>query len=101
MFSLYCVGKPFYNVLLQGQFFHGIDYEISNVHKTDNPNKPDATMKVKNKLLTVTRGLQRDYRKDPKNGIKIPCWFVHFNGEGLIDGTHTDYIVPDIFSIAY
>ncbi|KAG9483686.1 hypothetical protein GDO78_009550 [Eleutherodactylus coqui] len=40
---------------LLGQFFHGIDYEISNVHKTDNPDKPDATMKVKNKLLTVTR----------------------------------------------
>ncbi|XP_066452540.1 inter-alpha-trypsin inhibitor heavy chain H3-like [Eleutherodactylus coqui] len=85
---------------LLGQFFHGIDYEISNVHKTDNPDKPDATMKVKNKLLTVTRGGKRDYRSDPKNGIKIPCWFVHFNGEGLIDGTHTDYIVPDIFSIA-
>ncbi|XP_075689917.1 inter-alpha-trypsin inhibitor heavy chain H3-like [Rhinoderma darwinii] len=85
---------------LLGQFFHGINYEISNVHKTDNLDKPDATMKVKNKLLTVTRGVQRDYRKDPKNGIKIPCWFVHFNGEGLIDGTHTDYIVPHIFSIA-
>ncbi|XP_069823203.1 inter-alpha-trypsin inhibitor heavy chain H3-like isoform X2 [Dendropsophus ebraccatus] len=86
---------------LLGQFFHGIDYEISNVHKTDNPYKPDATMKVKNKLLTVTRGVQRDYRKDLRNGIKIPCWFVHFNGKGLIDGTHTDYIVPDIFSISY
>ncbi|KAM4022293.1 LOW QUALITY PROTEIN: inter-alpha-trypsin inhibitor heavy chain H3-like [Anomaloglossus baeobatrachus] len=86
---------------LLGQFFHGINYEISNVHKTDNPDKPDATMKVKNKLLTVTRGVQKDYRKDPKNGINVPCWFVHFNGEGLIDGSHTDYIVPDIFSIAY
>ncbi|XP_073430405.1 inter-alpha-trypsin inhibitor heavy chain H3-like [Dendrobates tinctorius] len=86
---------------LLGQFFHGIDFEISNVHKTDNPDKPDATMKVKNKLLTVTRGVQKDYRKDYKNGIKVPCWFVHFNGEGLIDGTHADYIVPDIFSIAY
>ncbi|XP_040262785.1 inter-alpha-trypsin inhibitor heavy chain H3-like [Bufo bufo] len=86
---------------LLGQFFHGISYEISSVHKTDNPDKPDATMKLKNKLLTVTRGVQRDYRKDHKNGMGIPCWFVHFNGEGLIDGTHTDYIVPDIFSIAY
>ncbi|XP_056380156.1 inter-alpha-trypsin inhibitor heavy chain H3-like isoform X2 [Hyla sarda] len=83
---------------LLGQFFHGINYEISNVNKTDNPDKPDATMKVKNKLLTVTRGAQKDYRKDHKNGIKIPCWFVHNNGKGLIDGTHTDYIVPDIFS---
>ncbi|XP_075177845.1 inter-alpha-trypsin inhibitor heavy chain H3-like isoform X2 [Anomaloglossus baeobatrachus] len=86
---------------LLGQFFHGISYEISNVHETDNPDKPDATMKVKNKLLTVTRGVQRDYRKDHKNGNNVPCWFVHFNGEGLIDGSHTDYIVPHIFSIAY
>ncbi|XP_075142842.1 inter-alpha-trypsin inhibitor heavy chain H3-like [Leptodactylus fuscus] len=86
---------------LLGQFFHGISYEISNVHQTDNPDKPDATMKVKNKLLTVTRGVQRNYQTDHKNGMKIPCWFVHFNGKGLIDGTHTDYIVPDIFSIAY
>ncbi|XP_056380196.1 inter-alpha-trypsin inhibitor heavy chain H3-like [Hyla sarda] len=82
---------------LLGQFFHGIKYKIYNVHKTDNPEKPDATMKVKNKLLTVTRGVQRDYQKD----FRIPCWFVHYNGEGLIDGTHTDYIVPDIFSISY
>ncbi|XP_063796687.1 inter-alpha-trypsin inhibitor heavy chain H3-like isoform X3 [Pseudophryne corroboree] len=85
---------------LLGQFFHGINYEISNIHKTDNPEKPDATMKVKNKLLTVTRGVQSDYRKDPRNGSKVPCWFIHSNGEGLIDGSQKDYIVPDIFSIA-
>ncbi|XP_075458296.1 inter-alpha-trypsin inhibitor heavy chain H3-like [Ascaphus truei] len=84
---------------LLGQFFHGIDYEISNVHKTSDPAKPDALMRVKNNLLTVTRGVQKDYRKDPKNGTKIPCWFVHYNGQGLIDGNHTDYIVPNIFSV--
>ncbi|XP_069824044.1 inter-alpha-trypsin inhibitor heavy chain H3-like [Dendropsophus ebraccatus] len=82
---------------LLGQFFHGIDYEISNVHKTDNPDKPDATMKVKNKMLTVTRGAQKDYRKDHRNGIKVPCWFVHNNGKDLIDGNHADYIVSNIF----
>ncbi|XP_072277336.1 inter-alpha-trypsin inhibitor heavy chain H3-like [Pyxicephalus adspersus] len=85
---------------LLGQFFHGVDYEISNIHNTNNPNKPDATMKVKNRILTVTRGVQRDYRKDHNHGVTVACWFVHSNGEGLIDGTHTDYIVPDIFSIA-
>ncbi|XP_071983886.1 inter-alpha-trypsin inhibitor heavy chain H3-like isoform X2 [Engystomops pustulosus] len=85
---------------LLGQFFHGVNYEITEVHKTDDPDKPDATMKLKNNLLTVTRGEQRDYRKNLKNGDKIPCWFVHFNGKGLIDGTHTDYIVSDIFSIS-
>ncbi|XP_075040292.1 inter-alpha-trypsin inhibitor heavy chain H3-like [Mixophyes fleayi] len=81
---------------LLGQFFHGIDYEI---FKSDNTEKPDATMLVKNKLLTVTRGAQKDYRKDPSNGSKVPCWFVHSNGKGLIDGSKKDYIVPDIFSI--
>ncbi|KAM9324457.1 inter-alpha-trypsin inhibitor heavy chain H3-like [Gastrophryne carolinensis] len=85
---------------LLGQFFHGIEYDISNIHKTSNPDKPDATMKVKNNLLTVTRGVQRDYRNTHRDGNKVACWFVHSNGEGLIDGTHKDYIVPDIFSIA-
>ncbi|KAM9324458.1 inter-alpha-trypsin inhibitor heavy chain H3-like [Gastrophryne carolinensis] len=85
---------------LLGQFFHGIDYEISNIHKTKNPDKPNATMKVKNTLITVTRGVQRDYRNNHRDGNKIACWFVHSNGEGLIDGTHKDYIVPNIFSIA-
>ncbi|XP_077308318.1 inter-alpha-trypsin inhibitor heavy chain H3-like [Lithobates pipiens] len=84
---------------LLGQFFHGIDYEISNIHETKNPDKPDATMKVKNKLLTVTRGLQKDYESDYRNGKKVPCWFVHSNAQGLIDGTHEDYIVRDIFYI--
>nr|DBA18731.1 TPA: hypothetical protein GDO54_016943 [Pyxicephalus adspersus] len=85
---------------LLGQFFHGVDYEISDIHSTADPNKPDATMKVKNKLLTVTRGIQKDYRDGSADNNEIPCWFVHSNAEGLIDGTHTDYIVQDIFSIA-
>lgn len=84
---------------LLGQFFHGVDYEISDIHRTDDPSKPDATMKVKNKLLTVTRGIQRDYRDGNTNNSEVPCWFVHHNAEGLIDGNATDYIVQDIFSI--
>ncbi|XP_053571779.1 inter-alpha-trypsin inhibitor heavy chain H3 [Bombina bombina] len=85
---------------LLGQFFHGIDYEVFNIQKNPSDSaKPDASMIVKNKLLTVTRGIQKDYRKDPRNGSKVPCWFIHYNGEGLIDGNYTDYIVPSIFSI--
>ncbi|OCT58116.1 hypothetical protein XELAEV_18002611mg [Xenopus laevis] len=83
---------------LLGQFYHGVDYDISNIHKTADPQKPDATMRVKDSLLTVTRGSQRDYSKDPRSGSKVQCWFVHNNGEGLIDGVHADYIVPDLFS---
>ncbi|KAE8612907.1 hypothetical protein XENTR_v10013038 [Xenopus tropicalis] len=83
---------------LLGQFFHGVDYEISNIHKTADPEKPDASMRVKDSLLTVTRGWQKDYSKDLQSGSRVQCWFVHNNGQGLIDGTHTDYIVPDLFS---
>ncbi|NXE22903.1 ITIH3 inhibitor, partial [Ardeotis kori] len=82
---------------LLGQFFHPIDFTILEIHPGSDPKKPDATMIVKNKELTVTRGWQKDYRKDPKQGADIPCWFVHNNGAGLIDGVHTDYIVSSLF----
>ncbi|NXK78582.1 ITIH3 inhibitor, partial [Amazona guildingii] len=82
---------------LLGQFFHPIDFTILEIHPGSDPKKPDATMIVKNNELTVTRGWQRDYRIDPKHGVDIPCWFVHNNGAGLIDGVHTDYIVSSLF----
>ncbi|XP_019402967.1 PREDICTED: inter-alpha-trypsin inhibitor heavy chain H3-like isoform X2 [Crocodylus porosus] len=82
---------------LLGQFFHPIDFNIVEIHPGSDPKKPDATMIVKNNELTVTRGWQKDYRKDTKHGLDIPCWFVHNSGAGLIDGVHTDYIVSSIF----
>ncbi|XP_069331979.1 inter-alpha-trypsin inhibitor heavy chain H3 isoform X7 [Eulemur rufifrons] len=82
---------------LLGQFFHPFDFEVSDIHPGSDPTKPDATMVVKNHRLTVTRGSQKDYRKDASVGTKVACWFVHNNGEGLIDGVHTDYIVPNLF----
>ncbi|NP_999089.2 inter-alpha-trypsin inhibitor heavy chain H1 precursor [Sus scrofa] len=82
---------------LLGQFFHPFDYKVSDLHPGSDPTKTDATMVVKNRQLTVTRGLQKDYSKDPRHGAKVTCWFIHNNGDGLIDGVHTDYIVPDIF----
>ncbi|NWX97983.1 ITIH3 inhibitor, partial [Nothoprocta ornata] len=86
-----------YFLLFLGQFFQPIDFTILEIHPGSDPKKPDATMIVKNNKLTVTRGWQKDYRKDPKNGIDVPCWFVHNNGAGLIDGVHTDYIVSSLF----
>lgn len=83
--------------LFPGQFFHPFDFKVSDVHPGSDPTKPDATMVVKNHRLTVTRGSQKDYRKDVGTGTKVACWFVHNNGQGLIDGVHTDYIVPDLF----
>ncbi|NWH33570.1 ITIH3 inhibitor, partial [Chloropsis hardwickii] len=82
---------------LLGQFFRPIDFTILEVHPGSDPKKPDATMIVKNNELIVTRGWQKDYRRDPNHGVDIPCWFVHDNGAGLIDGVHTDYIVSSLF----
>uniref|UniRef100_A0A2K6FTW8 Inter-alpha-trypsin inhibitor heavy chain H3 n=1 Tax=Propithecus coquereli TaxID=379532 RepID=A0A2K6FTW8_PROCO len=82
---------------LLGQFFHPFDFKVSDIHPGSDPTKPDATMVVKNHRLTVTRGSQKDYRKDASISTKVACWFVHNNGEGLIDGIHTDYIVPNLF----
>ncbi|KAM7336435.1 hypothetical protein ACRRTK_004928 [Alexandromys fortis] len=82
---------------LLGQFFYPLDFEVSDIRLGSDPTKSDATMVVKNRQLTVTRGLQKDYSKDARHGTEVSCWFVHNNGAGLIDGVHTDYIVPDIF----
>ncbi|XP_005387408.1 PREDICTED: inter-alpha-trypsin inhibitor heavy chain H1 [Chinchilla lanigera] len=82
---------------LLGQFLHPFDFEVSDLRPGSDPTKTDATLVVKNHQLTVTRGLQKDYSKDPRRGAEVSCWFVHNNGAGLIDGIHTDYIVPDIF----
>ncbi|XP_004368807.1 inter-alpha-trypsin inhibitor heavy chain H3 [Trichechus manatus latirostris] len=82
---------------LLGQFFHPFDFKVSDIHPGSDPTKPVATMVVKNHQLTVTRGSQKDYREDAGIGTKVVCWFVHNNGQGLIDGTHTDYIVPSLF----
>nr|XP_044991854.1 inter-alpha-trypsin inhibitor heavy chain H3 isoform X4 [Jaculus jaculus] len=82
---------------LLGQFFHPFDFEVSDIRPGSDPGKTDATMVVKSHQLTVTRGSQKDYRKDASVGTKVICWFVHNNGEGLIDGVHTDYVVPSLF----
>ncbi|KAF7664518.1 hypothetical protein LDENG_00173360 [Lucifuga dentata] len=78
---------------LLGQFYHGIEYEVSDLRPGEVPEKPDATMYVKGQELNVTRGWQRDFRRDLKNGENVPCWFIHSNGTGLIDGEASDYIV--------
>ncbi|XP_048813654.1 inter-alpha-trypsin inhibitor heavy chain H3-like [Lagopus muta] len=82
---------------LLGQFFHPIDFAILEMHPGSDPKKPDATMIFKNKELIVTRGWQKDYRRDPEHGLDVPCWFVHNNGAGLIDGVHTDYVASSLF----
>nr|XP_061814128.1 inter-alpha-trypsin inhibitor heavy chain H3-like [Nerophis lumbriciformis] len=82
---------------LLGQFYHGIQYEVTDLRPGEVPEKPDATMYVKGQELNVTRGWQRDFRRDVKNGENVPCWFIHNNGTGLIDGHASDYIVSGLF----
>ncbi|XP_076845341.1 inter-alpha-trypsin inhibitor heavy chain H3-like isoform X2 [Brachyhypopomus gauderio] len=82
---------------LIGQFFNGVKFEVSEVFSGQDASKPDAVMFVKGHRLVVTRGWQKDFRQDVKNGENVPCWFIHNNGTGLIDGVHTDYIVSGIF----
>uniref|UniRef100_A0A2K6UKP3 Inter-alpha-trypsin inhibitor heavy chain H3 n=1 Tax=Saimiri boliviensis boliviensis TaxID=39432 RepID=A0A2K6UKP3_SAIBB len=82
---------------LLGQFFQPFDFKVSDIRPGSDPTKSDATLVVKNHQLTVTRGSQKDYRKDASVGMKVVCWFIHNNGQGLIDGVHTDYIIPSLF----
>uniref|UniRef100_A0A673GW08 Inter-alpha-trypsin inhibitor heavy chain H3 n=1 Tax=Sinocyclocheilus rhinocerous TaxID=307959 RepID=A0A673GW08_9TELE len=82
---------------LLGQFYHGVNFEVSDLFPGKDPDKQDANMFVKGNKLTVTRGWKRDFRQDVKNGEKVPCWFIHNNGTGLLDGVHTDYIISGLF----
>lgn len=50
-----------------------------------------------NYVLCITRGWQKDYRKNVKEGEDVPCWFIHNNGTGIIDGDIGDYIVSGLF----
>ncbi|XP_063164515.1 inter-alpha-trypsin inhibitor heavy chain H2 isoform X2 [Candoia aspera] len=83
---------------LIGQFMHELDVSIYNERPGQDPGKSDATMEVKGHKLTVTRGLQKDYRWDRVFGTNVQCWFVHNNGKGFLDGHYRDYLVPNLYS---
>lgn len=38
-----------------GQFYHGVEYEVTDLRPGEVPEKPDATMFVKGQELNVTR----------------------------------------------
>ncbi|XP_069846413.1 inter-alpha-trypsin inhibitor heavy chain H2 [Dipodomys merriami] len=83
---------------LIGQFMHEPKIHIFNERPGKDPKKPEASMEVKGQKLTVTRGLQKDYRTDIVFGTDVPCWFVHNSGKGFIDGHYKDYFVPQLYS---
>ncbi|KAM7402532.1 hypothetical protein PAMP_017760 [Pampus punctatissimus] len=82
---------------LLGQFYHGVEFELTDLHLGEGPGKLDATMYVKGQKLHVTRHWQKDFSRDVKNGENIHCWFVNNNGTGLVDGRASDYVVSDLF----
>uniref|UniRef100_A0A8C7DUD1 Inter-alpha-trypsin inhibitor heavy chain 2 n=1 Tax=Naja naja TaxID=35670 RepID=A0A8C7DUD1_NAJNA len=83
---------------LIGQFMQEPDVVIYNERPGQDPGKSDATMEVKGHKLTVTRGLQKDYRLDRVFGTNVQCWFVHNSGKGFLDGHYRDYLVPNLYS---
>ncbi|XP_053271011.1 inter-alpha-trypsin inhibitor heavy chain H2 isoform X2 [Pleuronectes platessa] len=83
---------------LIGQFSREPEVSVHDVHEGVDPLKKEATMEVKGNQLLVTRGWQKDYRRDKRRGSNIYCWFIHNSGKGFIDGHYTDYIVPNLHS---
>ncbi|XP_045392116.1 inter-alpha-trypsin inhibitor heavy chain H2 [Lemur catta] len=83
---------------LIGQFMQEPKIHIFNERPGKDPRKPEASMEVKGQKLTVSRGLQKDYRTDIVFGTDVPCWFVHNSGKGFIDGHYKDYFVPQLYS---
>ncbi|NXT29333.1 ITIH2 inhibitor, partial [Syrrhaptes paradoxus] len=83
---------------LIGQFASEPEVYIHHQRPGQAPEKPQATMEVKGNKLTVTKGLQKDYRTDRVLGTDVQCWFVHNSGKGFIDGHYKDYLVPTLYS---
>ncbi|XP_034389629.1 inter-alpha-trypsin inhibitor heavy chain H3-like isoform X1 [Cyclopterus lumpus] len=86
---------------LLGQFYHGVEFEVTQLHPGEVQEKTDATMYVKGQILNVTRHWQKDFSRDVKNGENIPCWFFNNDGVGLIDGRASDYTVSGLFKAAF
>ncbi|XP_040269243.1 inter-alpha-trypsin inhibitor heavy chain H2 [Bufo bufo] len=83
---------------LIGQFMKEPEVSVHDLRSGTDPEKPVATMNVKGKQLTVTRGVQKEYQYNRIEGTKVTCWFVHNSGKGFIDGHHKDYEVPQLYS---
>uniref|UniRef100_A0A8C4QV35 Inter-alpha-trypsin inhibitor heavy chain 1 n=2 Tax=Eptatretus burgeri TaxID=7764 RepID=A0A8C4QV35_EPTBU len=83
---------------LLGQFVNEPEVEVFAIRQGPGYDKPQGTMRIRGQEFSVTRGLQKNYRRDQKHGEPVACWFVHNHGKGLLRGRLSDYIVPSIFS---
>ncbi|KAK1332300.1 hypothetical protein QTO34_006973 [Cnephaeus nilssonii] len=79
---------------LLGQFFRPLAFKVSDFNPGNEPSKIHATMLVKQHRLA---GLPERLQEGCPYGTYVGCWFVHNNGQGVIDGVHRDYIVPALF----
>uniref|UniRef100_A0A8C4HSL6 Inter-alpha-trypsin inhibitor heavy chain H3 n=1 Tax=Dicentrarchus labrax TaxID=13489 RepID=A0A8C4HSL6_DICLA len=86
---------------LLGQFYHGVEFEVTDLRPGELQKNLDATMYVKGQTLNVTRHWQKDFSSHVKDGENIPCWFVNNDGTGLIDGGASDYVVSELFNTAF
>nr|XP_057925357.1 inter-alpha-trypsin inhibitor heavy chain H2 isoform X2 [Doryrhamphus excisus] len=99
--GLYLPNSNPYSALVHGligQFSKEPEANVYDVHEGADPLKKEATMAVKGKEVRVTRGWQKDYRRDTRRGSDVYCWFVHNSGKGFIDGHYSHYIVPHLNS---
>ncbi|KAM9467432.1 inter-alpha-trypsin inhibitor heavy chain H2 [Clarias gariepinus] len=99
--GIYTIGTNQYSSQVHGligQFSSEPNVKVYDLHEGTEPEKKQATMEVKGNKLTVTRGKQKDYQWNRKQGSDVYCWFVHNSGKGFIDGHYTSYIVPSLDS---
>uniref|UniRef100_A0A8C2ZNR7 Inter-alpha-trypsin inhibitor heavy chain H3 n=1 Tax=Cyclopterus lumpus TaxID=8103 RepID=A0A8C2ZNR7_CYCLU len=69
---------------LLGQFYHGVEFEVTQLHP--------GLINFKHTHTHIM---------DVKNGENIPCWFFNNDGVGLIDGRASDYTVSGLFKAAF
>ncbi|XP_073324182.1 inter-alpha-trypsin inhibitor heavy chain H3-like isoform X2 [Pagrus major] len=86
---------------LLGQFYHGVEFEVTDLRPGPHLENLDATMYVKGQTLNVTRHWQKDFSSHVKDGESIPCWFINNDGAGLIDGRASDYTVSGLFKTVF
>uniref|UniRef100_A0A671VER8 Inter-alpha-trypsin inhibitor heavy chain H3 n=1 Tax=Sparus aurata TaxID=8175 RepID=A0A671VER8_SPAAU len=86
---------------LLGQFYHGVEFEVTDLRPGPHLENVDATMYVKGQTLNVTRHWQKDFSSHVKDGESIPCWFINNDGAGLIDGRASDYTVSGLFKTVF
>ncbi|XP_034540335.1 inter-alpha-trypsin inhibitor heavy chain H3-like isoform X2 [Notolabrus celidotus] len=86
---------------LLGQFYHGVEFEVTDIYSKKRQENSYASMYVKGQILNVTRHWQKDFSRDLKNGKSVPCWFVDRDGTGLIDGKASDYTVSGLFKTTF